>query len=133
MYSASSPSQKFYIGNHGAVYSSACPGLAISHQGACDQGLSNVQLRMYKNNDKGMKWEYKNDGNLVSAKCQDYVIGRNVGGNFIEITQYTEGDANQRWRRKNTHLLPANTGDEWNQKWTGSFCYFRFFQNANQN
>merc|ERR1719410_2110668 len=118
-------SQQWYLGNYGAIFSAKCRGGVISMEGSCDDGEKSLKLRVYENKES-MKWEYKSNGVLRSAKCheQDYVVSiadEVEAGNGLTSKPMPPG-YRLGWTRENTRLLPAqSSGTSWNQEWIIDF------------
>ncbi len=120
--------QMFYLGQHGSIFSAACPGLVIttdstsSTDGAFDPTikLQTIQTRKHKEENSHLKWKFSN-GRIESVMHQSMVIGGYLNG-VLTLEDKTSSPS-QIWKRVNTRVLDLD-GDqttEWKQKWTVSF------------
>ncbi len=115
--------QLFYLGQHGAVFSSVCPGLVISADSNNPTDATfdhNLKLQTSRLGQDNLKWKFSN-GMVESVRHPGMVIGNTNGiltlGDKAGVT-----DPSQTWQRINTRLLDVNSDQTmWKQEWTVSF------------
>ena len=110
-----STAQKFYLGQHGSIFSAACPGLVFSADSA-----SVVTLQTFRLGHNNTKWKFINE--MVESVMYPGVVIANNANNVLSLQHKTSVSSSQAtWRRTNTRLLPATNLNTWDQKWTLSF------------
>ena len=114
--------QKFYLGQHGSIFSANCPGLVVASP---DSAISShVKLEIFRINEKKLKWKFS-DGMIESVSRPGMFLASDSSGNNI-ILQDKNTTISElsgvNWIRKNTRLLPSNNvQSEWKQIWVVSF------------
>ena len=112
--------QQFYLGQHGAIFSSFCPGLVIS----ADEGVPrSITLEPVQLDTPRMKWKHAS-GMIESAANPGMVVANTLSGRAMTLQNSTAAStANKSWKRINTRLVDVNEDDHasWRQAWTVSF------------
>jgi hypothetical protein len=110
--------QKFYLGQHGSIFSAACPGLVLSANNDTSHGFL-LRLDTFRVGAKNLKWMFVN-GTIESVLYTNMVIVKNTDNTLSLINKTGTVETNQiSWERINTRLLGINeTG--WKQDWTVS-------------
>ena len=113
--------QKFYLGQHGSIFSAQCPGLVIAVDDSTD--TSAVQLEIYNINEKKLKWKFS-DGMIESVLNPGMVLANNLDSSMTLLDNSTAtSDTSLNWKRLNTRLLADTDQSEWKQEWTVSFVF----------
>ena len=113
--------QKFYLGQHGSIFSAHCPGLVIASHDLAES--SPVKLEAFRINEKKLKWKFSN-GMIESVKRPGMFLASDSSDNNIILHNInsTSELSSVKWIRKNTRLLPLNSvQSEWKEKWMVSF------------
>ena len=110
--------QRFYLGQHGSIFSAHCPGLVIA-----SDGDSAVKLEVFRINEKKLKWKF-NNGTIESIATEGKALASNPSGNAMILQDKSSATDSSvtNWIRRNTRLLAsASEQSEWKQKWAVSF------------
>ena len=112
--------QRFYLGQHGSIFSAHCPGLVISSN---DSDGSST-LKIFQTHEKKMKWKFVN-GQIESVATEGNVLASaNDSTNqiILQDKNITSDSSVNNWIRKNTRFLASNSVQpEWKQEWAVSF------------
>ena len=112
--------QKFYLGQHGSIFSAHCPGLVIASQNEQSEDQT-IKLEAFRINDKKMKWKFS-DGMIESVSKPGMFLARSSNLENIILQDKSIVPNENIWSRVNTQLLHTNNGQsEWKQKWAVSF------------
>eukprot|EP00956_Cyclotella_meneghiniana_P014940 scaffold22644_cov44-Cyclotella_meneghiniana.AAC.4 len=116
--------QKFYLGQHGSIFSAQCPGLVIaadpSHN---DTNIEiDIKLQNFRINENTQKWKFIN-GMIESVSNSGMVLANNPNQSMkLQSNSTAISDLSIfNWKRVNTRLLVSNDQSEWKQQWTVSF------------
>ena len=112
--------QQFYLGQHGAIFSSFCPGLVIS---VGEDISGSITLETSQLNMPRLKWIFTN-GTIESAANQGMVLVKDRDSTAITLQSITTASpTNKAWKRINTRLMHVNGDDHasWRHAWTVSF------------
>ena len=113
----SSPNQQFYLGRHGSIFSSICPGLVISAD-ANDSPDANfdliVRLETFCLQEKNLKWRFMN-GTIESVKHPGMVVSNS--GTALILQNNSIATSTQSWIQINTRHLNLNNNHAWKQDW----------------
>ena len=111
--------QKFYLGQHGSIFSAQCPGLVIAADGSNDS--NSVNLEIFQQSEKKLKWKYI-DGMVESVLYSDMVLAASDDYSMILQNSDNASNSTMNWIRTNTRLLNSiDDAGEWNQEWSVSF------------
>ena len=116
------PRQKFYLGQHGSIFSAQCPGLVIAADPSNDGTNIDIKLQNFRINEKTQKWKFIN-GMIESVSNSGMVLANNPDQSMkLQSNSTAISDLSiLNWKRVNTRLLVSNDQSEWKQKWTVSF------------
>jgi hypothetical protein len=120
-----SQGQQFYLGYHGTVFSSICPGLVISVDAAVPPGDAAtlvIKLDTFRLDVAHLKWSFTN-GTMQNVKHQGMVVDNDGAGEAMTLQSNTGPTPSQLWKRINTRLMSVNGADQdqaWKQSWTAS-------------
>ena len=115
------PAQKFYLGQHGSIFSAVCPGLVLSADDNFNM-TSSVTLKAFRLDDQNLKWVFAN-GKIESVlHNQSMVIVKDNDGSLSLQDKNNAHFGQISWKRINTRLLELGMGEsEWKQDWSVSF------------
>jgi len=119
--STSNKKQQFYMGKHGSLFSSACPGLVISADAsnATDADFDpTLRLQTFRLDDKNNKWKLRK-GAISSVNHAGMVVG--MEDTNITLQENATGNPGQKWKRINTRMMERSGGTAWRQAWTMAF------------